>query len=268
LGVGFVAFLGIRKLTGGSPSRHTLANLEQPRRARPDSGALLAAARAKLRNKPLSEHVAELTGSMLLAAFMSAVLCLAFLLIQGTALDGSNTGWATFAWLTAVSTIGSWMLLTLAKFWEAGSGDHFRRRLVMLAAGIALGTVACGLGYLLLLDLPGQHGWTVPAFSGGAWLFGMYGAHSAPLAAYQLFFAGLFAVLRWWRPLDPLRKARLSIGSTVVCLLWAWVMHSLCDFPQPWGFFVAATISVAVQLAAPWVTPAERVALVQQSREI
>lgn len=269
LGVGFLAYLGIHKLTAGAPRGQTLANLEQPLRPRLDSGAVLAAARAKLRNKPLSEHASELTGSMLLAAFISAVLCLAFLLFEGTALDGSNTGWATFAWLASVSTIGAWILLTLAKFWEASPGEHFRRRVVMLAAGLALGTVACGLSYLLLLDLPDQHGWTVPAISNGTWLSHMYGKNGAPLAAYQLFFAGLFAVLRWWRPMDPLRKVRLSIGSTVVCLLWAWVIqNSVCDVPQPWGFFVAATISVAVQLAAPWVTPAERVALVQQPREV
>jgi hypothetical protein len=68
--------------------------------------------------------------------------------------------------------------------------------------------------------------------------------------------------------MDPLRKSRLSIWTTAVCLLWAWVMHSLCSFPQPWGFILAATMSVAVQLAAPWVSPAERVALVHQPREV
>ncbi len=269
LGVGFLAYLGVRKLTGGTPRGHTLANLEQPHRPWADSKAVLAAARAKLRNKPFSEHVSELTGSMLLAAFVSAVLCLAFLLFEGKALDGSNTGWAKFAWLASVSTLGSWLLLTLAKFWEADAGDHFRRRVVMLAAGLAIGTIACGIGSLLLLDLPDQAGWTAPTIADETWLSHLYGKNGAPLATYLVFFAGLFAVLRWWRPMDPLRKVRLSIGSTVVCLLWVWLMcQSLCEFPQPWGFVVAATMSVAVQLAAPWVTPAERVALVQQPREV
>lgn len=266
LGMGFLAYLGIRKLTGGGPRRDTLADLERPHRLRPDSEAVLAAARARLRNKPLSEHVSELTGSMLLAAFISAVLCLAFLLVEGTVLDGSNAGWAAFAWLASVSTIGAWILLTLAKFWESDPGDHFRRRVVMLAAGLALGTIAWGISGFLLVDLPDR--WPEHAISSSSWLSGVYGRDFAPLAVCQVFFAGLFAVLRWWRPMEPLRRVRLSIGSTAVCLLWAWAMHLLCEFPTPWGFVVAATISVAIQLAAPWVTPAERIELVQQPREV
>ncbi len=269
LGMGFLVYLGLRKLTGRSPRRHTLAELEQPHRPRPDSGAVLAAARAKLRNKPLSEHVSELTGSMLLAAFISAVLCLAFLLFEGTALDGSNVGWAKFAWLASVSTIGSWILLTLAKFWEADAGDHFRRRVVMLAAGLALGAIAWGISSLLLVNFPDQAGWMAPTFSDETWLSHLYGKNGSSLATYLVFFGGLLAVLRWWRPMDPLRRVRLSIGSTAVCLLWVWLMcQTLCEFPQPWGFVAAAAISVAVQLAAPWVTPAERIALVQQPREV
>ncbi len=269
LGLGFLAYLGIRKLSGGAPRSHTLADLEKPRKPWVDSGAVLAAARAKLRNKPFSEHVAELTGSMLLAAFISAVLCLAFLLIDGKVLDGSNAGWARFAWLASVSTLGSWLLLTLAKFWEADAGDHFRRRVVMLAAGLAVGTAAWGIGSLLLVDLPDQAGWVAPAFSDETWLSHAFGKGGSSLTTYLVFFGGLLAVLRWWRPVDPLRRVRLSIGSTAVCLFWVWLMcQALCEFPQPWGFVVAATISVAVQLAAPWVTHAERVALVQQPREV
>ena len=157
----------------------------------------------------------------------------------------------------------------MAKFWEADAGDHFGRRVVMLAAGLAIGAVACGLGHALLLDVPDQDHWTAHAFGHASWLPAMHGSDGSPLfGAYLLYFAGLFAVLRWWRQMDPLRKSRLSIWTTAVCLLWAWVMHSLCSFPQPWGFILAATMSVAVQLAAPWVSPAERVALVHQPREV
>ncbi len=268
LGGGFLGYLGVRQLTGGLSRRHSLASLERPHGSWPDSTAFLAAVRDKLRNKPFGEHVAELSGSMLLAAVVSAVICLAFLLLEGKTLDGSNVGWAKFAWLASVSTIGAWILLAAAKFWEADAGDHIGRRVMLLAAGLATGTVACGLGTLLLLDLPHQAGWTSRAIPGDSWLSGVYGKDFAALAACQVFFAGLFAVLRWWRPLDPLRKARLSVASTAVCLLWAWVMHLLCEFPQPWGFVVAGTISVAVQLAAPWVTPAERVALLRSPQEV
>ena len=32
----------------------------------------------------------------------------------------------------------------------------------------------------------------------------------------------------------------------------AWLINLLWPFPQPWGLMVAATISLAVQLASPW----------------
>ncbi len=269
LGIGYLCYLGVRKLTGGGSRRETLAQLEQPRSPAAGSAAQLAAARAKLKGKPAGEHLSELTGSMLSAAFISAVLTLVILLLQDSTLDGSNTGWAIYAWLASVSTIGAWILLTLAKFWEADAGEHLGRRFVMLAAGLAIGAVACGLGHALLLDVPDQDHWTAHAFGHASWLPAMHRSDGSPLfGAYLLYFAGLFAVLRWWRQMDPLRKSRLSIWTTAVCLLWAWVMHSLCSFPQPWGFILAATMSVAVQLAAPWVSPAERVALVHQPREV
>lgn len=268
LGLGYLCYLGVRKVTGGAPRRETLAQLERPRSPAASSAAQLASARAKLKKKPIGEHLTELTGSMLSAAFISAVLTLVILLLQDSTLDGSNTGWAIYAWLVSVSTIGSWILLTLAKFWEADAGEHFGRRFVMLAAGLAIGAAACGLGHGLLLDVPDQNHWTMHAFGHAAWLPAMHGSDGSPLfPAYLIYFAGLFAVLRWWRQMDPLRKGRLSLWTTAVCLLWAWVMHSLCSFPQPWGFILAATMSVAIQLAAPWVSPAEQVALAQSPRE-
>ena len=84
----------------------------------------------------------------------------------------------------------------------------------------------------------------------------MYGADGAPLlGAYMVYFGGLFVVLRWWRQADPLRKTRFSLLATTLCVLWAWFMHLLFSFPQPWGFVLAATMSVSVQLSAPWLPP-------------
>jgi len=269
LGIGYLCYLGVRKLTSGTPPRQTLAQLEKPRSPFASAAAQVAAARARLRDKPLRTHATELTGSLLSAACVSAVLTLVILLLQDSTLDGSNSGWVLYAWLASVSTIGAWILLTLAKFWEGQAGEHFGRRFLMLVAGLAIGAVACGMSQLLLLDVPDQDHWTAHAFGHANWLPAMHRADGSPLfAAYLIYFAGLFAVLRWWRQMDPLRKNRLSIWATAVCLLWAWVMHSLCSVPQPWGFILAATMSVAVQLAAPWINPAERAALVEEPREV
>ena len=65
-------------------------------------------------------------------------------------------------------------------------------------------------------------------------------------------FGTLFVVLRWWRQADPLRPVRLRIWSVIVTGLVAWVVAGLWHFPQPWLVLAAVTMSVAVQLAAPW----------------
>jgi len=268
LGVGYLGYQGIRKLTSGTPRRDTLTQLERPRSVASENAALLAAVRSQLKKQPFRKRAAQWNGSLLAAGFVSAVLTLTVLLLQGSILDGSNTGWAVWAWLASVSTLGSWILLTMAKFWEADMGEHLHRRFAMLGAGLAIGAIACGLGHWLMLDMPDQDHWTAHAFRQAAWLPAVHNDDGSPLfGAYLIYFAGLFAVLRWWRQMDPLRKARLSIWTTAVCLLWAWVMHSLCRFPQPWGFILAATMSVAVQLAAPWISPGERVALAHRPQE-
>jgi hypothetical protein len=158
-------------------------------------------------------------------------------------------------------------VLLAGKFWEGDDGC-FRRRFVTLLAGLVIGWVAFGAGQLFLVDLPDLDQWTAhPAKCPALNL--MYAADGTPLlAAYLFYFAGLFVILRWWTQTDPLRKVRLSIWATATCLLWAWIMHTFCQFPQPWGFAVAAAISVAVQLAAPWVNWNERAAIGQLAREV
>lgn len=268
LGCGYLGYVVVRKATSGTPRQDTLAQLERPRNLAAENAALLAAVRTRLKTKTFREHAAQWTGSLLVAAFVSAVLTLSVLLLQRTVLDGTNAGWAVWAWLAAVSTLGSWILLTLGRFWEADADSSLGRRVALLAAGLAIGAVACGLADWLMLGILDHDHWTAHAFRHADWLPAVHGRDGSPLfAAYLVYFAGLFAVLRWGRQMDPLRRTRLSIWATAVCLLWAWVMHSLCRFPQPWGLILAATISVSIQLAAPWIRPAERVALAQQPQQ-
>ena len=67
------------------------------------------------------------------------------------------------------------------------------------------------------------------------------------------YFGFLFFIPRWWRQADPLRRTRLSIWSTVVIVFWAGLANMLFLFPQPWGFMLVATISIAVQMASVWI---------------
>jgi hypothetical protein len=226
---------------------------------RAEREARLAALRTELQKKPASERIAELTGSMLLASFISAVLCLVFLMLKGDTLDGSVAGWAVYAWLVATSTVGSWMLLAMSKFWEGDPDDHILRRFALLVAGLLIGAAAYAASGVFVVNLPDLDQWTVHTWTGDRLVGTLYTSDRAPmLAAYLIYFAGLFVILRWWTQSDPLRRSRLSIWATTVCVLWAWIMHMFCRFPQPWGFVVAATISISVQLAAPWISRKDR----------
>ena len=80
------------------------------------------------------------------------------------------------------------------------------------------------------------------------------------LYAYLAYFGSLFCCISWWKQADPLRRTRLSIWSTVVCVAVAWAITYLWPFPQPWGLMVAAIMSTSVQLVSPFVPQHERVA--------
>lgn len=259
----FVLYLGIRGLIcccNSKPATPTAVTASAP-----PSDAVV---REAMRKKPVGERVAELSGSMLMAAVISAVLVLVFMVLHGETLDGSVGGWSLYAWLAISAIAGSWTLLTLGKFWEGNDGDHFRRRFVMLLAGLAIGGAAFGASEVLMVSPLDQDQFTVHAFSDDPMVSGWYAADGSPLLpAYLAYFALLFVVLRWWTQTDPLRKTRLSLWATALCVLWAWIAHMFFEFPQPSGFMVAAAIAVAVQMSSPWVSPKQRVAITQPVRE-
>lgn len=78
------------------------------------------------------------------------------------------------------------------------------------------------------------------------------------------YFCLLFAVMRWWKMADPLRRTRLSIWSVFLCGLVAYMIPAVgIPFPQPWGVIVAVAIAVAVQMASPWASTEDRPAVQQ-----
>jgi hypothetical protein len=262
VGAAYLVYLGGRELAHvcrrrpvSSPLAATAGPTAYPFR-KPDPATWLHTARERLRQKPVRERATEWLGSLLLAAGVCAVLSLVFLTLNGQPVDDSVATWSLFAWLTVGSVAGTWLLLTIGKFWEGSDGDHMRRRFVLLVGGLLLGLLTFCSGRILLVELHDLDRWTTHTLSHAAWGRKLYGADGSPLlAAYMVYFGGLFAILRWWRQADPLRKTRFSVFATALCVLWAWFMHFLFEFPQPWGFVLAATISVAVQLSAPWVRP-------------
>jgi len=213
----------------------------------------MAAARNDLRQRPMAVRLAELTGSFLLAAVVGSVMSLVMLLLANRQFDGSPTMWSMFAWIAICTVAASWALLALGKTWETGSGDAIHRRFVMLMVGLLFGAVAFGLGQVLMVEFNDSASLVVTGLPDNHIPDSLYSGDGHPLLpAFLIYFGSLFVLLRWWKQVDPLRKTRLSLWSVFVCVVAAWVMHQLWQFPQPWGFMLAANIAVTTQLSAPW----------------
>ncbi len=194
------------------------------------------------------ERLADLIGSMILAAVIGAVLSLVVVLLRGDLIAKEE-----YAWLTAVSVLGSWAVLVPSKLWEGTHGDQALRRVTMLVLGMALGGLAFLAADWLMIkfsDSPSIH------VDNDNFIGKFYDAKDgSPLIyAYLAYFGALFAVVRWWKQADPLRRTRLSVWSTGVCVFAAWLVDCLWHFPQPWGLMVAAIVSISVQLVSPHVS--------------
>ncbi|MCO6459313.1 MAG: hypothetical protein J5I93_28725, partial [Pirellulaceae bacterium] len=226
--------------------------------------------RQVLRQKPARDRVSELLGSLLMSALVSAVLCVVLMVLGGRSLDGTIDSWSFYAWMVLSSVGGAWLILALGKLWEDQTADSVLRRFAMLVGGLAVGAGAFVASQVLLVEMSDAPSVSLPVSLRlpNHLTETLYAADGSPLlGAYVVYFGGLFLILRWWRQVDPLRKTRLSLWATAACALWAWILTMFWQFPQPWGFMLAMTISIAVQLASPWIGSEERERLGQRYRE-
>lgn len=202
--------------------------------------------------RSVTDRAQELVGSMLLSALVVGVLSVLMLVI------GNTGGASSLAWMAITSVVGTWMLLLIGKVFEQGDGDPVLRRFSMLVAGMLFGGVSTLVAaYLMvkpsyLLELPPTLG-NVDR---------LYLANGMPtLFAGIGYFGGLMFLLHWWKLADPLREKRLSMMTTVGCVLTAILIHFVLPYPR--GFLIATTIAMATQIAAPWLTSEQRRKLVE-----
>jgi eukaryotic-like serine/threonine-protein kinase len=153
-----------------------------------------------------------------------------------------------------------------AKFWEGSQGDPMLRRFILMVIGFGVGVFAFLVAGTLNVPLtpqinsPGPHYQLPPTF---------YAGDGRPmLMAFLAVFGTMFLIIRWWRLADPLRSTRMSLWAMAVTVLFAWLAGLLWMFPMPWLLMVACTMSVAIQLASPWVHPRVRRARAAQRREV
>lgn len=203
--------------------------------------------------KSAKERSSELLGSLLLSAVVAAAVTVVMtLMVQ------SNAGVEHYAWLFLVSTMGAWGILVPSKFWEGTKGEPIYRRFVLLWVGLGLGVVAWMVDSRLLVDLVSSRDIAPPNLE----LFeGAFTTVGQPqLKMYFVYFGFLLPVIRWWKQADPLRWSRFSLWYTGIAIGWSYLLTMVCEFPQPWGMMVAASMAVSVQLSAPWMDPHSRLA--------
>jgi hypothetical protein len=212
-------------------------------------------AAAALVVKSSRERLADLAGSMMIAAVIGAVMSVVAVLLRG----GDLVAKEQYAWLTMVSVLGSWAVLIPAKFWEGSFGDQTLRRVTMLVVGLGMGAAAYLAADMLMITFPDAPHFHVNKL--GSLSSRFYDVKGSPLLyAYLAYFGALFAGVRWWRQADPLRRTRLSVWNTGVSVFAAWAVDWIWAFPQPWGLMVAAIISISVQLVSPFVPAQDRLA--------
>ncbi|MCA9267836.1 MAG: hypothetical protein KDA41_05170, partial [Planctomycetales bacterium] len=215
-------------------------------------------ARQSLSERPVAQRMTELLGSLIISGVVVSVLSVVTMILAGQPMGGALHEWGPqLAWVALSGIAGAWTVLVVAKVWEGDAGDQVLRRFWMLAIGLALGFFAFAIDATLMLDM--NYGELLTARSIPA---SLHTAGDPSLAAYMAFFGGLFVILRWWVQAEALRGARVSVWTTALSALWGFIL----PFPQPWGVLLATTISLAVQLAAPWIGGAERADLKQRYR--
>ncbi len=244
------------------PKVGTPGHQQRPRGPRTRRRSWYKRARADMAAKSPQQWTTELVGSLLTSAAASAVIAVVMMLIAGANVQSQFQSWAPqYLWLTIVSTLGCWAVLIPAKCWESHPGEQLLRRFGMLIFGLVLGAVACGVASLLMWNMNFDNS----AALGRNFSTQLYGASGvASPKAFLASFAGLLVALRWWRQADPLRPTRISVWATASAAGAAVLLYYVCPFPHPWGVMVATTISVAVQVSAPWMTSKERSTLRRQ----
>lgn len=283
LGSVYVVYLGIRLIAQGNG--RPVATLpvatipaasvqhvyqEAPRRPGGQPISWEQQGRLLLWEKTAGDQVGELTGAMLSAAAVAGIFTVAMTAIGGDSLLKSAelksaASLSGPVWLWLMTTIGSWLVLGAGKCCERSRGEVGKRRLGMLVLGLAFGAIAYFTSQFLMVNLgEAARG----AMRGGPLTRDFFETSGAPkLPAFLAYFGAVFFTIAWWKQSDPLRSSRLKISPILMTMLVAWLWWLAFSFPQPWGFMLAAGISISTQLSAPWMSPAIRTAAMARRQQ-
>lgn len=209
--------------------------------------------RMGLRAKHSIHRVAELNTSWIAATLTVAGLAVVAGIIGLRTGPVTATTIAPFGWMFTTVLVASLGLLGLGKLWERDEGEALPRRLVLAGVGAGVGAIAFAMNDFLMLPMTGGLGRDVDATTLPQ---ALYQPDGVPMAsAMMAHYALLFAAMRWWKPVDPLRKKRLGLWTVAVAVVFEWGVHQVLPIPQPMGLLVAGATAITVQMSAPWINP-------------
>lgn len=208
--------------------------------------------RTDLRAKRSIHRMAELNTSWIAATFttLGLVLTAGVIGLRSGAVDASSL--APYGWIATVVLIASLGILGMGKLWERDEGESLPRRLVLAGLGAGVGTAAYATNEFLMLPI--DQG-LIRDIDATALPQALYRDGIPVASALMAHFALLFGLLRWWKPVDPLRRTRLSLWAVAVAVVGEWCVHQILPIPQPAGMMIAGGIAVAIQMSAPWINP-------------
>ena len=226
---------------------------EQPVRRQITRSHWRSIMRQQLRSNRGLSGAAQYCGSVVVAGLVCGVATALASLLSGRDVHGDSLGVTPFVAAWVVATVASAGLLLLGRFWQTSEGSSLPRRMVTAGLGGATGLVAAGVMDFLMMTGDGRLIRDIDATGLPAGLYDAAGHPSG--AAVVAYFALLFALLRTWRVVDPLRRRRVSLWAVAVSVVAAWLVHQFVPIHQPFGMLVAGVTAIATQIAAPWVHP-------------
>lgn len=202
---------------------------------------------------PFTEKLAESLGSILVATVVIAVSALIGLGFSGYELDGSVATISLFTWIVSTSLIGTTVGVVFSKLFESKEDNQWKRRFFQMTAGVVTGIISYLAYTAFLIDsIPMPRELSEVQSS----LFNT--DYSTTLMKFILFFAVYFAVIRWWKVGDPLRKSQFSIVNLILHTVIAVGVGCATGFPLLWAVMIGGTISISLQMSTTWINSKER----------
>lgn len=202
---------------------------------------------------PFTEKLAESLGSILVAAAVIAVSALIGLGFSGYELDGSVATISLFTWIVSTSLIGTTVGVVFSKLFESKDDNQWKRRFFQMTAGVVIGVISYFAYQAFLIEsIP------MPRDLSQMQNSLINTDYATTPMKFILFFAVYFAVIRWWKVGDPLRKSQFSIVSLILHAVIAVGVGCVTGFPLLWAVMIGGTISISLQMSTTWINSKER----------